>query len=109
VIISVTASRDDARPIRWNKAKEILGAGVGLNPVNYVCVGRPGFESLAERSASDIARETGTRSILLVPIAVFAEAIVRIAEGELATQQLGNLLAHQRGILSSDDFAAPQA
>lgn len=45
VVISVTASQDDARPIRWNKAKEILGAGVGLNPVNYVCVGRPSFES----------------------------------------------------------------
>ena len=107
VIISVTASQDDGHPIRWNKAKEILGAGVGLNPVNYICVGRPDFESLAERSASSIARETGKRSILLMPMPVLAEAIVRIAEGSINVHQLGNLLAHQRGILTVEDLPDP--
>jgi ATP-dependent DNA helicase len=104
LIISVTASQDDARPIRWNKAKEILGAGAGLNPVNYICVGRPSFESLAERSASNIAREAGKRSILLVPIPVFAEAIVRISEGRINAQQFTNLLAHRSGTLTIGDI-----
>jgi hypothetical protein len=105
VIISVTASQDDTRPVRWNKAKEILGAGAGLNPVNYVCVGRPDFESLAQRSAENIAREAGHRSILLVPIPVLAEAAVRIAEGSLDSRHLVDLLAHRRGNLAVDDLS----
>jgi replicative superfamily II helicase len=105
VIISVTASQDDTRPVRWNKAKEILGAGAGLNPVNYVCMGRPDFESLAQRSAENIAREAGHRSILLVPIPVLAEAAVRIAEGGLDSRHLVDLLAHRRGNLAVDDLA----
>jgi replicative superfamily II helicase len=109
VVISVTASQEDARPIRWNKAKEILGTGAGLNPINYVCVGRPSFESLAERSANNIARETGTRSILLVPVPVLAEAVVRICEGAIDAQAFGDLLAHQRGMLTSADLPEPAA
>ena len=104
VVISVTASKQDGRPIRWTKAKEILGTGAGLNPVNYVCIGRPSFESLAERSASDIAREPGTRSILLIPIPVLAESIVRMAEGAMDVQQLGALLAHSRGNLTVENL-----
>jgi helicase len=104
VVISVTASQEDARPIKWNKAKEILGAGVGLNPANYVCVGRPSFESLAERSATEIARETGARSILLMPVPIFAEAIVRISEERMGAEQLADLLARGRGIVTFEDL-----
>lgn len=104
VIISVTASQDDGRPIRWNKAKEILGAGAGLNPINYVCIGRPGFDSLAERSASNIARETGQRSILLVPMPALAEAVVRVAEGTIQPRQLSNLMTHERGVVNIADL-----
>jgi hypothetical protein len=106
VIISVTASKDDARPIRWTKAREILGAGAGLNPINYVCVGRPSFESLAERCAADIARETGARSILLVPIPVLAEALIRISEDRMHPQQLSDLLALRSGMLVAEDLPA---
>lgn len=104
VVISVTASKDDLRPIRWNKAKEILGAGVGLNPVNYVCIGRPEFHSLANGHAGSIAREEGPRSLLLVPITVFAESVVRIAEGSMLSHQLGDLLATHGGVLTMDDL-----
>lgn len=104
IVISVTASADDARPIRWNKAKEVLGAGAGMNPVNYLCIGRPSFESLAERRALEIARETGSRSILLVPIPVLAEAIVRVAEGVMTGDHLGDLLATQGGLLSIEQL-----
>lgn len=104
VIISVTATQDDARPVKWNKAKEILGAGAGLNPINYVCAGRPSFEVLAVRSADNIAREIGTRSILLIPMPVLAEAIVQIAEGRMSVQQFSELLAHGRGNLTIDNL-----
>jgi helicase len=104
VVISVTASQDDAHPIKWTKAREILGTGAGMNPINYVCVGRPAFQSLAERSARDIARETGARSILLVPMPMLAEAIVRISEQRMTADQLGDLLARGRGVVTLDNM-----
>ncbi len=104
VVISVTASQNDARTIRWNKAKAILGTGAGLNPVNYICMGRPGFGSLAERHANEIAREAGPRSILLVPIPVLAEAVVRISEEKMTGKQLGDLLARERGVVMLEDL-----
>jgi hypothetical protein len=103
VVISVTASKDDARPVRWNKAKEILGTGTGLNPANYVCIARPSFDKLAESSAANIAREQGSRSILLAPVDIIAEAIVGISEG-MTADDLGNLLAKGRGILRLQDL-----
>ena len=104
VVISITASQDDARPVKWSKVREVLGTGAGLNPINYVCVGRPGFESVAERKAGEIARETGPRRLLLVPIAMLAEALVRCGEGSLSAEGLGNLLATARGILREKDL-----
>lgn len=108
VIISVTARDDDSRPASWNKAKEILGAGVGLNPINYVCVARPGFDTLAERNANGIARESGSRSLLLVPLPVLAEAFVRVAEGTLTSKQLGEVLARSAGVFTVDDLPTAQ-
>jgi hypothetical protein len=104
VVISVTATQDDARPVRWNKAKEILGTGAGLNPINYVCIARPSFDGLAQRSATNIARETGGRSILLMPIAVLAETIIRVSEDTMTVVDLGNLLARGNGLVEPDDL-----
>jgi ATP-dependent DNA helicase len=102
VVVSVTASVSDAKAITWNKAREVLGTGAGLNPINYVCVGRPSFHLLAERRSAEIARETGSRRLLLVPIHVLADAVLRCQEGRLASAQLADLLAFARGILDLD-------
>jgi hypothetical protein len=99
VVFSVTASQGDVRPVKWNKVREVLGAGVGLNPVNFVCVARPGFDSLAERHAAEIAREPARR-LLLVPVPVLAEAIVRCSEGRVTGKELGDLLARDCGLLT---------
>lgn len=104
VVISVTASDDDARPIKWRKAREVLGTGAGLNPVNYVCMGRPGFESLAEHKASEIARETGPRRLLLVPIPILAEVVVRCSEGRMQVTEVADLLAGAQGVLRGEDL-----
>lgn len=106
VVVSVTASQDDARPVRWNKAREVLGTGTGLNPINFVCIARPSFESLAQRSAENISREAGSRSILLLPMPVFAEAIVLVAEGKVALAVLGDFLAHHAGHVANGDGIA---
>jgi len=90
--------------VKWSKAREVLGTGAGLNPINYVCVGRPSFESLAERKANEIARETGPRRLLLVPITLLAEAVVHCGEGRMSAEALGNLFAQARGVLSDNDL-----
>jgi hypothetical protein len=104
IVVSVTASQGDARPIKWSKAREVLGTGAGLNPISYVVLGRPGFESLAERRANEIAREAGPRRLLLVPITILAEALVRCSEGRMSGEGLGNLLAQARGVLRDEDL-----
>lgn len=43
---------------------------------------------------------TGPRSILLIPIPVFAEAILRISEGTMVAGQLGDILARESGVLA---------
>lgn len=86
------------------QAREVLGTGAGLNPINFVCVARPGFESLAERKADEIARETGPRRLLLAPIPMLAEALVRCGERRMSAEALGDLLATARGILREEDL-----
>jgi helicase len=108
VVVSVTASQDGGKRVAWNKAREVLGTGAGMNPINYVCVARPGFHSLAERKAEEIAREQGDRRLLLVPIDVLAEAVVRVREELLDAATMSNLLAHSRGVLKPADLPAPE-
>jgi len=84
-----------------------MGQGAGLNPVNCVCVGRPRFKALAERNATDIAREGGARRILLVQVDVLVEAMIRCTRGDMMSEQFGDLLATQRGVLAADELPSP--
>jgi replicative superfamily II helicase len=104
IVVSVTASKSHGKRVAWNKAREVLSTGVGLNPLSYVCIARPGFHSLAERQAHEIAREQGARRLLLVPIDVLAEAIVRIREGRLDSTLFVDLLAQSGGLLRFRDL-----
>ncbi len=104
VVGSVTASKSPDKPIAWRKAREVTGQGAGLNAVNFVCIGRPRFDGLAERSAKALAREEQDRRLLLIPMHIFVEAISRVAEGRLTTPALGSVLANGRGLLTADDL-----
>lgn len=99
VVVSVTASLDPTRNISWSKAREILGGGVGINPLTYLCIGRPGFHSLAIEHSELIAREEGARRLLLVPLDVLAEMVVRCHEGTMEARAGLDLIAHGRGLL----------
>lgn len=107
VVISVTASRDESKPVAWSKAREVLGTGAGLNPVNFVCVARPRFESLAVRRASEIGRETGARSILLLSLPAFSELFVRCSEDRMTADQLADFLANTSGSIDVEELADP--
>jgi hypothetical protein len=99
VLISVTASEDDASPVAWRKVREVLGAGAGMNPINCVCIARPGFQTRAEQAARDLAREESQRRLLLVPVPVLGELLVRYAQGQISGERVGSILATQRGVL----------
>jgi len=111
VVISVTASETPGKPIKWTKANGVLGQGAGLNPVNYVCIGRPRFEALAIRHASQIGQETGGRTILLLTIPAFAELVLRCVENRLQPAALADFLALRSGACDAsqlpDDASAP--
>jgi hypothetical protein len=104
VVVSVTASQSDLKPVAWNKAKEVMAQGAGQNPVNCICVARPRFETLAEQQAAKIARETGSRAILLMPIPVLAEIVSRVGEGTLPIDEVDRILVERRGLLALDDL-----
>ena len=104
IVVSVTASKSDGKRVAWSKAREVLSTGVGLNPLSYVCIARPGFHSLAERQADEIAREQGGRRLLLVPIDILVEAIVRIREDRLDAKLFVDLLAQTGGLLRFRDL-----
>ena len=102
VVISVTASGDDVTPIKWAKAREVMSAGAGLNPINCVCVARPGFQAMAEQAARDLARESGERRLLLVTISMLAEIVLRHATGALTTNAIGAIFTRERGVVSEE-------
>ncbi len=104
IVISVTASRDEGKPVAWTKAREVLGQGAGLNPINFVCVARPRFDSLATRQANDIAREAGERKLLLLSLPAFSELFVRCCEGRMAREELSEFLARQSGCFDVENL-----
>jgi hypothetical protein len=104
VVVSVTASQTEGKLVSWAKAKEVLGTGTGINPVNYACVARPGFHAVAEEKAAEIAQERGGRKLLLIPLDVLAEAILRCSEERMTADDLGNMLSNYSGLVRLDDL-----
>jgi helicase len=104
VVISVTASLSEGKPISWSKAREVLGAGAGFNPVNFVCIGRPRFDALAVTRANQIAQEAGVRRLLLISVPAIAELILRSVEGRLPAAGVADLLASRTGAVEVGDL-----
>lgn len=103
IVIQVTSSLDNVKPVSWDKAREVL-ASVGVsNPVNFITVGKPDFHELAISNAEGLAAE-GSRRLLLVPVAVLAEACIRVFEGKLDRNVLLDILGNQTGYLRSDEI-----
>ena len=57
----------------------------------------PGFDGLAVKNATAIARGAGDRPILLTTIDVLAEMVSRFQEGTMTSDDVGLLLATHRG------------
>jgi len=101
IVIQATASEDPLRNIRWDKAREVLGQGVGLSPISYIVMGKPGFHDMAIHNAQTMSREAGRR-LLLIPFSVLSELCVRVVEGSLPREDLISVLRNKTGYVSFD-------
>lgn len=101
IVIAATASDDNAKPISWDKAREVLGMIGAPTPIkNYVVLGKPGFHNLAKENARELVNDQ-TRSILLLPVTVFGELCMKVLEGTLQPSELVDTLQRSRGYLNS--------
>lgn len=106
VVIQATSSEDNAKPITWNKCREVLGSTSVPGPIrNFVVVGKPDFQELAQSAADEIAPEQ-ERRILLVPVGVLGDMCLSVAEGSLTAENLLHVLAEQQGYLSKERLPA---
>ena len=101
IVIQATASEDPSRNVRWDKAREVLGQGIGLSPVSFIVVGKPDFHETAIRNAQSMSREAGRR-LLLIPFSVVSELCVRVVEGSLPRKDLVSVLRNKTGYVSFD-------
>jgi hypothetical protein len=105
IVIGATSSTDNARPISWDKVREIFGAVGAPAPIrNFVVLGKPEFHEVARRNADDIVRDEN-RSLLLLPVGIFGELCLEVFEQHRNVQSLLDLLTTQRGYLKSLDRA----
>jgi helicase len=97
IVIGATSSIDNAKPISWDKAREILGAVGAPMPIrNYVVLGKPDFHETARRNADEIVQDP-SRSILLMPVGIFGELCLEVFELSRTADSLVDLLANRRG------------
>jgi hypothetical protein len=101
IVISVTASQDDQKPVAWDKCREVLGSvGYSGTASNFVVIGKPHFHKIAIDNAKELASK-GT-NILLVPVDVIVELCLGKIEGKLAEQQVVGKLEDINGILNRE-------
>jgi helicase len=103
IVIGATSSTDNAKPISWDKAREILGAVGAPTPIrNYVVLGKPDFHETARRNAEEIVQDP-SRSILLLPVGAFGEMCLEVFEETRTPESLLTELATRRGYASRTD------
>src|ERR1700752_2779152 len=103
IVIGATSSIDNAKPISWNKAKEILGAVGAPTPIrDYVVLGKPDFHETARRNAEEIVQDPN-RSILLLPVGAFGEMCLEVFEQTRTPESLIAELATRRGYVDETD------
>lgn len=103
VVMSVTASDSDRKPISWDKAREVLGS-VGYQGAAsiFVVIGKSEFHEVAIANSSEISRK-GER-ILLLTLDVLVEYCLRKVEGKLSLEQLVSLLEDGRGYVDRESL-----
>lgn len=102
IVIQATSSEDNAKPITWNKCREVFGSTSVPGPIrNFVVVGKPDFQELAQSAADEIAPE-GERRILLLPVGVLGDLCLSVVEGVIDRARLIHILTDEQGYLGKE-------
>ena len=97
IVIEVTASADDKKPINWRKAREVMSSvGYSGQASNFVTIGRPGFHDVAVGNANEFAAR-GDRQLLLIALPEFIEVCLSEIESRAPTGSLLKVLENARG------------
>ena len=81
VVIQVTSSEDNRKPISWSKAREVTtSVGFSGQASNFVTIGRPGFHEVAVGNANEIA-DRGDLRLLLISLPELVEICLLEIEG----------------------------
>ena len=104
IVIQVTASEDDRKPVNWAKAREVLASvGYSGQASNFVVVARPGFHDVAIGNADEIASR-GDQNLLLIPLTELIEVFISETEGKIAKGSLLEVLENARGHFVADEL-----
>ena len=97
IVIQVTASEDDKKPVNWAKAREVLASvGYSGQASNFVTVARPGFHDVAIGNANEMAQR-GDQHLLLIPLTELVEVLLSEIEGTTPSGSLLSVLEGERG------------
>ena len=97
IVIQVTASEDNRKPVSWSKAKEVLASvGYSDQASNFVTIARPDFHDVAIGNANEMA-ERSDQQLLLITISDVVELFLSEIEGKLAEGGLLRILESTHG------------
>ena len=97
VVVQITASEDNKKPVNWAKAKEVVSSvGYSERASNYVTVARPEFHDVAIGNANEMA-ERGDQKLLLIPLPELIEVFLSEVEGRVPEGTLLRVLEGARG------------
>lgn len=98
IVIQCTA-RIEKNYVGVKKAGEILSQGPRYNPIAYIVIGRPDFDTKAIQNASQIEK---IQNYKMIPLNVLCEMVVRFYENKLSMNNVIDVLGTKRGYIQVD-------
>ncbi len=97
VVIQVTASEDNKKPVNWVKACTVTNSvGYSAKASNFVTIARPGFHEVAIGNANEMAVKQDQR-LLLLPLSEIIELCLWEIEGRQLKGTLMEVLENRQG------------
>ena len=107
IVIQVTASRDNRKPVNWAKAKEVVSSvGYSGQATNFITVARPGFHDVAIGNANEMGKR-GDQRLLLIPLPDLIELFLSEVEGKIPSGGLLRALECARGHFVEEEWLDP--
>ena len=103
IVVQVTASIDNRKPVNWDKARQVPSSvGYSGTASNFVTVARPEFHDVAIGNANEMAGRADQK-LLLIPLSVLIEVFLSEVEGTLPQGELLRILEDKHGHFVGQD------